>query len=100
MRRRVYTLHATASLIGHQRQTHTVTLTHTKAAAPTFMSLFIRPPEQKGREGRKPSEWRARGARRESERDAQTFTGTAESAVSEWIWGGGEERCPPALSLK
>lgn len=79
---------------------HAVTLTHTKAAAHTFMSFFIRPPEQKGREGRKLSEWKAGGARRESERDAQTFTGTEESAVSEWIWGGGEERCPPALSLK
>lgn len=79
---------------------HAVTLTHTKAAAHTFMSSFIRPPEQKGREGRKPSEWKARGARRDSERDTQTFTGTEESAVSEWIWGGGEEHCPPALSLK
>lgn len=36
----------------------------------------------------------------ESERDTQTFIDGEESAVSEWIWGGGEEHCPPALSLK
>lgn len=79
---------------------HAVTLTHTKAVAYTFMSFFIRPPEQKGREGRNLSEWKARGAQRESERDTQTFPGTEESAVSGWIRSGGEEHCSPALSLK
>lgn len=96
----VFTACTLPLLLSGIKDRHTVTLTHTKAAAHTFMSSFIRPPEQKGPERRKPSEWKARGARRESERDTQTFTGVEESAVSEWIWGGGEEHWPPALSLK
>lgn len=90
----MFTHNTLSALLSGIKERHTVTLTHTKAAAHTFMSSFIRPPGQKGRGGRKPSERRARGARRESDRDAQTFTRTEESAVSEWIWGGGGRTLP------
>lgn len=82
----VFTHGALSLLLSGMKGRHAVALlAHTKAS---YLHVFLYPScrTKRTRGGRKPSEWRARGARRESERDTNIYT--QESAVSEWIWGG------------